>query len=69
MDGGAWEAAVHGAQAHVRWMLPLVVLAWETFQESYSVPPREVSEDKGKSNNGLGGMELKINPGYHQVYP
>ena len=37
---------------------PLGVLAWETFWESYSAPPREASEEKGKSNQGLGVMEL-----------
>ena len=46
------------AQAHVRWMLPLVVLAWETFWENYSAPPQVASEEKGKSKMGLGGMEL-----------
>ena len=57
------------AQAHVRWMLPLGVLAWETFQESYSAPPQVASEEKGTSNKGLGGKELEINLGCHQVYP
>ena len=46
------------AQAHVRWMLPLVVLAWETFWENYSAPPRVASEEKDKSKTGLGGTEL-----------
>ena len=57
------------AQARVRQMLPLGVLAWDTFLESYSVPPQEVSEERGKSKKGLGGMELEINLGCHQVYP
>ena len=47
--------------------LPLGVLAWETFWESYSPPPREASEEKGKSNQGPGVMELSL--GCHQVYP
>ena len=38
--------------------LPLGVLAWETFWESYSPPPREASEEEGKSNQGPGVMEL-----------
>ena len=28
-----------------------------------------VSEEKGKSDKGLGGKELEINMGCHQVYP
>ena len=44
--------------AHIRRMLPLVVPAWETFQESYSVMLWVASRAKGKSNKGLGGMEL-----------
>ena len=42
-------------------MHPLVGVAWETFQESYSAPPQVASEEKGKSNKGLGGKELEIN--------
>ena len=38
-------------------MLPLVVLAWETFQESYSVTLWVASEEEKKSNKGLGGKE------------
>ena len=40
-------------KAHIRWMLPLVFLAWETFWESYSAPPQGASEEQGKSNNAL----------------
>ena len=36
--------------------------------ENYSDPPRVASEEKGKSNKGLGGKELEINLGCHQVY-
>ena len=50
-------------------MRPLVGVAWETFQESYSAPPQVASEEKGKSNRGLGGKELEIHLGCHQVYP
>ena len=50
-------------------MRPLVGVAWETFQESYSAPPQVASEEKGTSNKGLGGKELEINLGCHQVYP
>ena len=39
-------------------MLPLVVLAWETFWENYCAPPRVASEEKDKSKTGLGGTEL-----------
>ena len=39
-------------------MLPLLVLAWETFWENYSGPPRVASEEKGKSKKGLRGMQL-----------
>ena len=49
------------AWAHVRWLLPLVVLAWETFWASYSAPPQVASEEKGKSNKCLGVKKLKIN--------
>ena len=34
------------AQALRKWMLLRVVLPWETFQESYSAPPRAASEKK-----------------------
>ena len=50
-------------------MRPLVVVAWETFWESDSAPPQVASEEKDKSNKGLGGKELEINLEYHQVYP
>ena len=60
-----WECA----QAHGTWMLPLVVLAWETFQESYSVRPWVASEERRKSDKGLNGEELDIGLGCHQVYP
>ena len=53
----------------IRWMLPLAVLAWETFGASCSAPPQVASEEKGKSDKCLGGRELKINLGCHQVYP
>ena len=38
-------------------MLPLVVLAWKTFQNLLCSTPDGIRE-KGKSNKGLGGMEL-----------
>ena len=50
-------------------MRPLVGVAWETFQESYSAPPQVASEEKGTSNKGLGGKELKISLRCHQAYP
>ena len=50
-------------------MRPLVGVAWETFQESYSAPPQVASEEKGKSNKDLGGKELEINLECYQVYP
>ena len=56
------------AQAHGRQMFPLAAVAWETFRESYTASPQVVSVEKGKSNKGLGGMELEINLGCHQVY-
>ena len=46
------------AQTNIRWMLPLLVLAWETFWENYSGPPRVASKEKGKSKKGLRGMQL-----------
>ena len=39
-------------------MLPLGAVAWEAFRESYTASPQVVSVEKGKSNKGLGGMEL-----------
>ena len=56
------------AQAHGRQMLPLGAVAWEAFRESYTASPQVVSVEKGKSNKGLGGMELEITLGCHQVY-
>ena len=50
-------------------MLPLVVPAWEAFQENCSAPLQVASKEKGKSNKGLGGKELEINCGCHQAYP
>ena len=60
-----WECA----QAHGTWMLPLVVLAWETLLESYSAPPWVASEEEQKSVKGLNGEELDISLRFHQVYP
>ena len=37
--------------------------------KDYSAPPWVVSEEKGKSNEDLGGKELEINLGCHQIYP
>ena len=59
-----WECA----RAHGTWMLPLLILAWETFQERYSAPPWVASEEKWKSDKGLNGEELDISLGCHQVY-
>ena len=36
---------------------------------NYSAPPQVASEEMGKSNTGVGGKELDINLGCHQVYP
>ena len=57
------------AQVHGTWMLSLVVLAWETFWESYSVRPWVASEERQKSGKGLNGEERDINLGCHQVCP
>ena len=48
-------------------MLPLVVLAWETFPESYSAPPWVASEEEQKSVKGLNGEELDISLRCHQA--
>ena len=42
---------------HMRWMPPLTVLAWKD-SKSYCAPPQVTSEEKGKSNKSLGGIEL-----------
>ena len=58
------------AQEHRRWILPVVVLAWETFHfPKHSVALWVASEEEGKSNQGLKWEELDINLGCHQVYP
>ena len=35
---------------------------------NYSAPPQVASEEKGKSNKGLGGKKLEINLGCCQLY-
>ena len=57
------------AKAHIRWMLPLVFLAWGTFWESYSAPPQRGIRGKGQIKQCLGGKKLELNLGCHQVYP
>ena len=45
--------------------------SWETFQEDYSAPTRVVSEERGKSNKGVGGEELNqfgVTSGLSLVY-
>ena len=41
------------AQAHERQMLPLGVLAWETFWENYSAPPQVASERRASQTKVL----------------
>ena len=43
-------------------------LAWKALWENYSAPPLVASEEKVKSNQGLGGKELDVNLGCYQVY-
>ena len=51
------------AQTHMIWMLPLLVLAWETFWKAPLLhlewhQRKGKIKEKGKSKKGLGGLEL-----------
>ena len=47
-----------GAQAHVKWMLPRGVLAWETFRETTLLHPGWHQRKGTNQTKGLVGMEL-----------
>ena len=47
-----------GVQAHVQWMLPLIVLAQETFRETALLHPGKHQRKGTNQTEGLVGMEL-----------